>query len=82
MFFLEKSVLARMNFARIGTESFPMRNSGKVFFIAVETTISDGQMFGRIVRSHEPKDFQTVRGTLVDNATMIPCATSPTCMNL
>ena len=38
------------------------RNSGRLWRSAVATTSSEGGMPGRMVRSQEPKEFQTSRG--------------------
>jgi len=64
-FFREKSTLSRMNFTRFSAEFLPVRNSGKLFLRAMETTISEGHRSYRIVRNHEPKEFHTRPGTVV-----------------
>jgi hypothetical protein len=38
------------------------RNSGRLWRSAMATTSSEGGMPGRMVRSQEPKEFQTSRG--------------------
>ena len=71
-FFREKSNLSRMNFTRFSAGLLPVRNSGKLFLSAMETTISEGHRSYLIVRNHEPKDAQTSSGAVVAMATMMP----------
>jgi len=76
-----RSSLSRMNFVRYGAEKSSARNSGKLLRIATATTISEGQIPGRTVRSQEPNEPHTRSGTVVASTCMIPWAIRPNCMN-
>src|SRR5271154_4524421 len=50
------------NFAKMELWGVFKRNSGRLWRSAMATTSSEGGMPGRMVRSQEPKEFQTSRG--------------------
>src|SRR5271156_4587729 len=50
------------NFAKMEPWGVFKRNSGRLWRSAMATTSSEGGMPGRMVRSQEPKEFQTSRG--------------------
>ena len=50
------------NFVKMELLGVFKRNSGRVWRSVMATTSSEGGMPGRMVRSQEPKEFQTSRG--------------------